>query len=88
MLGFQSQKQLSVDDFPFNGSTTINRTNSLHNNPCNDNLVQGGNAFMQSKSGVFLGPFEPVVHSNALSISSYGCQYEQRGLEDKLLIEL
>ncbi|CAK7325235.1 unnamed protein product [Dovyalis caffra] len=93
MLGFQSQKQFSVDGISCNGSTTINRTSGLHNNLCDDHLVQGGNGYMHLKTGMCLGPFEnndekPAIHSNALSISAYDCQYEQLGLEDKLLIEL
>ncbi|KAJ6901384.1 hypothetical protein NC651_019214 [Populus alba x Populus x berolinensis] len=93
MLGFQRQKQSSVDGFTCNGNSTVNRIGGFHNNSYNDHLVQGGNGFMHSKTGMFPGSFEnndekSTIHSNAFSMSAYDCQYEQLGLEDKLLMEL
>ncbi|KAJ6349886.1 hypothetical protein OIU78_006136 [Salix suchowensis] len=93
MLGFQSQKQSSVDGFSCNGSSTTNRTGGFHNNSCNDHLVQGGNGFMHSKTGMFPGIFEnsdekSAIHSNVFNMSAYDCHYEQLGLEEKLLMEL
>jgi len=93
MLGFQHQKQSSVDGFSCNGNSTVNRIGGFHNNSYIDHLVQGGNGFMHSKTGMFPGSFEnndekSTIHSNAISMSAYDCQYEQLGLEDKLLMEL
>ncbi|KAJ6986618.1 hypothetical protein NC653_019981 [Populus alba x Populus x berolinensis] len=93
MLGFQRQKQSSVDGFSCNGNSTVNRIGGFHNNSYNDHLVQGGNGFMHSKTGMFPGSFEnndekSTIHSNAFSMAAYDCQYEQLGLEDKLLMEL
>ncbi|KAF9676557.1 hypothetical protein SADUNF_Sadunf08G0014400 [Salix dunnii] len=93
MLGFQSQKQSSVDGFSCNGSSTTNRTGGFHNNSCNDHSVQGGNGFMHSKTGTFPGIFEnsdekSAKHSNVFNMSAYDCHYEQLGLEEKLLMEL
>ncbi|KAG5239546.1 Luminal-binding protein [Salix suchowensis] len=87
------QKQSSVDGFSCNGSSTTNRTGGFHNNSCNDHLVQGGNGFMHSKTGMFPGIFEnsdekSAIHSNVFNMSAYDCHYEQLGLEEKLLMEL
>ncbi|KAI9387908.1 hypothetical protein POPTR_010G238400v4 [Populus trichocarpa] len=93
MLSFQSQKQSSLEGFSCNGSTTINGISGFHKNSYNDYSLQGSNGFMHSKTGMFPGLSEnndekPAIHSNALGIAAYDCQYEELDLEDKLLMEL
>jgi hypothetical protein len=93
MLSFQSQKQSSLDGFSCNRSTTINGISGFHKNSYNDYSLQGSNGFMHSKTGMFPGlsgnnDEKAAIHSNALGIAAYDCQYEELDLEDKLLMEL
>lgn len=93
LLGFQTQKQSSMDGFSCNGSTTINRATGFHNHLYNDDLFQGVNTFKHSKVGMSPRNSEnndgrPAIHTNASNISASDCQYEQLCLDDKLLMEL
>lgn len=93
LLGFQTRKQSSVNVLSCNGSSNISRATGFNNHSFDDHLVQGGKGFMHSNMGMLPGPTEnngkkPTIHLNASGISAFDCQYEDLGLEDKLLMEL
>ncbi|XP_059665904.1 uncharacterized protein LOC132311813 isoform X2 [Cornus florida] len=95
MLGVKTKKQVTVNEIlPCNGSTTSNRSASIQNPSCNDDLLHVDGEFVRSEFGMLAGlsrndMYAPQnVQTNDFGISSSNCQHEQMCLDDKLLLEL
>ncbi|KAA8539132.1 hypothetical protein F0562_025824 [Nyssa sinensis] len=94
VFGVQTQKQFTTNKFlSCNGITTSDRSLSIQNPPCNDELLQGDGGFVHSEVGVLAGLSGndldgPQIVKKGFGISSFDCHYEQMCLDDKLLLEL